>query len=303
LFHGCDLIIPQSGVLAVPLAGVVVGNMATPVDRDLREFKDQLTILLVGLLFILLAADVSLADVRNLGWRGFAVVGALVLVVRPLCVFLCTIKSKLNVRERVFVAWIAPRGIVAAAIASLVAAAMETQQMAGAADLRALVFLTIAGTVLLAGLTARPVATLLGVRLPGRDRVAILGAHGLGLALGARLKEARVPVVFIDADPRRCQQAQEAGFAVVFGDGLQERTMLRAQVELVGTAIGGTPNAHLNTLFVNQAREMFGVPRCCVVVDAMAGEKAPPHVERHETEVLFDGPHDAGTCAGGTGRC
>ena len=159
LFQGCDQVVSESGILAVTIAGVVIGNMRTHVDRDLREFKDQLSVLLIGLLFVLLAADIRFADLQSLGWRGLAVVGALVLVVRPLNVGLATIGSDLSARERLLLAWLAPRGIVAAAVASLVAAALEGHGLTGGAELRALVFLTIAGTVVLAGLTARPVGT------------------------------------------------------------------------------------------------------------------------------------------------
>ncbi|MFP8881856.1 MAG: sodium:proton antiporter, partial [Myxococcota bacterium] len=181
VFQGCDAIVHHSGILAVTTAGVVVGNLRTRVDRDLREFKDQLTVLLIGLLFVLLAADVRVEQVLKLGWGGIAVLAGLVFVVRPLNVFLSTLGSELSTRERLFAAWVAPRGIVAAAVASLTATALEQQGIPGGAELRAMVFLCIAGTVLLAGLTAGPMATLLRVRLPGRDTVAILGAHGLAL--------------------------------------------------------------------------------------------------------------------------
>lgn len=158
--------------------------------------------------------------------------------------------------------------------------------------MRALVFLTIAGTVFLAGFTAHPVATLLGLRLPGRNRVAILGAHGLGLLLGTELREGGVPVVFLESDPKYSRQAEEAGFPVVFGNALEERILLRAQFELVGTAIGVTPNEHLNSMFVGQAKELFGVPMGYVAVDALDGEKTPEYVRRQGAEVLFDGPHE-----------
>jgi NhaP-type Na+/H+ or K+/H+ antiporter len=121
LYQGCDGVVSTSGILAVTVAGVVVGNLRTRVDRDLREFKDQLTVLLVGLLFILLAADVRLADVRSLGWGGVGVVACLVFLVRPINVGLATLGSELSRRERLFIAWVAPRGIVAAAMASVTA--------------------------------------------------------------------------------------------------------------------------------------------------------------------------------------
>ena len=120
VFEVADALSSHSGILAVTIAGVVVGNSKTLVDRDLREFKDQLTVLLIGLLFVLLAADVRFADVAALGWSGVRVVAALVLVVRPAVVALATAGSDLTWRERAFVAWVAPRGIVAAALASSV---------------------------------------------------------------------------------------------------------------------------------------------------------------------------------------
>ena len=138
LFHGADHVISQSGVLAVTIAGVVVGNLKTPVDRDLREFKDQLTILFVGMLFILLAADVRLEQIQALGSGGWMLLAGLILVIRPLNVWVSTLGSKLTWQERVFIGWVAPRGIVAAAIASITATILESHQVAGGSELRAL---------------------------------------------------------------------------------------------------------------------------------------------------------------------
>jgi NhaP-type Na+/H+ or K+/H+ antiporter len=125
LFQICNEVAAPSGLLAAPIAGVVVGNLRSSVDRDLREFKDQLTVLLIGMLFILLAASVRIEDVMNLGWHGLAVVGALIFLVRPLSVWLATVGTELDWRERLLVAWLAPRGIVAAAVASATAVALE----------------------------------------------------------------------------------------------------------------------------------------------------------------------------------
>ncbi|MDP6582255.1 MAG: cation:proton antiporter, partial [Vicinamibacterales bacterium] len=167
LFEACDQVMPPSGLVAVTVAGVVIGNLETRVGEDLREFKDQLTVLLVGMLFILLAADVALDDVRALGVGGLTVVGGLILVVRPLSVWFSTRGVKLTTRERVFIGAIAPRGIVAAAIATITATALETQSIEGGTALRALVFSTIGGTVVLSGLLAYPLAWLLAWRVAG----------------------------------------------------------------------------------------------------------------------------------------
>src|SRR5690606_37847640 len=121
LFTGCEAVFRNSGILAVTAAGVAVGWLSKNSERSLQEFKDQLTILLVGVAFIPLAADLRLGDFGLLGWKGGMVVVLLILAVRPLCVFVPTSDSTLTFREKLFISWVAPRGIVAAAIASLTA--------------------------------------------------------------------------------------------------------------------------------------------------------------------------------------
>jgi NhaP-type Na+/H+ or K+/H+ antiporter len=292
IFHLGEYIATQSGLIAVTAAGVIVGNFHNPVIDDLREFKDQLTLLLIGAIFVLLAADIGLAEVRGLGWNGLGVVATLIVVVRPLGVWLVTRGAKLSGRETAFVAALAPRGIVAAAVASLMATSLDAGGIAGGVDLRAMVFLVISGTVVAAGVLAWPLSALLGLRLPARDRVAVLGAQGLGLALATELQKRGVTVVLIDTDPHRCRVAEHAGFTVVYGDGMQERTLRRARLELVGTAVGCTFNDHLNSQFAWYARQSFDVPRGLVSVGSARDAGAPEHVARHGADVLFDGPHD-----------
>ncbi len=291
LFEACGAVVPESGLMAVTVTGVVVGNFKTRVGEELREFKDRLTVMLVGLLFVL-AADVSVADLRALGRPGLIVVAGLITIVRPLSVWFATIGSELNGRERTFIAAVAPRGIVAAAVASITAANLESQGIDGGQQLKALVFLVIGATVIVSGLTARPLAGLLSVRLPRRDRVAILGARGLAFPLAEQLRKADVPVVFLEFDPKRSRMAEEAGYAVVFGDPLEERTFLRARPELVGKAVGATSNEHFNSLFVRQALDAFDVPHGLIAVESLFGEQSPSLLPPEDADVLFDGPHD-----------
>ena len=292
LYAGSESLLSHSGVLAVTIAGVVVGNTRTPVERAMREFKDQITVMLIGLLFVLLAADVRFEQVRALGWAGFGVVATLILVVRPLGVWLCTIKTDLDPGERLFLAWVAPRGIVAAAIASLVAADLERAGLPGGIELRALVFLTIAMTVTLAGLTAGPMGNLLGVRLRKRDTVAILTAQSLGLALGRELRKGGVPVVFLDSNPSGVRQAEEEGFAVVYGDALQETVMQRARFGFVRTVVALTANKTLNSVFVARSKERFGVPNGLVATSEVGAGLVSEQVGSGQAKIAFEGAHD-----------
>ena len=99
-------------------------------------------------------------------------------------------------------------------------------------------------------------------------------------------------MVLVDNDPQRCHAAERQDFAVVFGDGLQERTLRRARIELVGTVVGATFNENLNSQFVRYARHEFDVPTGLVSVSFADGGRDPEHVARHQADVLFDGPHD-----------
>lgn len=292
LFEACGAIVAESGLMAVTVAGVVVGNLKTSVSEELREFKDRLTVMLVGLLFVLLAADVSLNDVAQLGWPGVAVVLGLICLIRPLSVTMATAGLSLAANERIFIAAVAPRGIVAAAVATLTAANLGEQGIDGGDALKALVFLVIGATVVVSGLSAGPLSSLLSVRLPKRNRVAILGARGLALPLADRLRAADVPLVFIESDPKRSRMAEEAGHAVIFGDPLESRTLQRARPELVGQAIGATFSEHFNSLFVRQAVESFDVPHGLVAVEYLLGEQTPSLLPPEHADVLFEGAHD-----------
>lgn len=292
LFTVCEHLYPASGILAATVAGVVVGFMTVGEVRELREFKDQLTTLLVGLLFVLLSADVARNEVLALGVPGLLVVAVLIVVVRPLSVWLATRGTKLSWRERTFIAVIAPRGIVAAAIAALSAEVLVSAHVEGAEHLRGLVFLTIVGTVTFAGLAAIPAAIALGLRLPARNRVGILGADGLGLVLGDYLVSNGIPVMFIDANPSHVRQAAEHGHAVAFGDALDERVLARAQFDLVETAIAITANDHLNLLFVQHAHESFNVPRALVASQPQQSNAVPRNIRKYGVESLFESGHD-----------
>ena len=139
---------------------------------------------LVAMLFVLLAADVRLMDVFGLGWRGVGTIAVLMFVVRPLGVALCTRGSDLTTKERAFIAWLGPRGIVAAAVASVFAQQLESAGVGDGLELRALVFLVIAVTVSVQGLSSGYLASALGLRRRSNSGYAIVGANALGRALG-----------------------------------------------------------------------------------------------------------------------
>jgi NhaP-type Na+/H+ or K+/H+ antiporter len=291
-FALCNAVLSESGILAVVVAGATLANVPTRLPAELREFKGYLTEGLIGLLFVLLAADVGIHEMLALGVPGLLTVTALIVLVRPLGVFVSTWGSQLSWRERAFVAWLGPRGIVAAAVASLGATALEARGQPGGEALRALVFLTIAVTVVVLGGLGGLVALLLAVRAPARNSVLVLGADRVGLQLAELLRESGRSVTLLDANPHHCREAEERGWTVVFGNALEERTLARARPEQALVVIGITANETVNHLFVREAIEKFGVPQAYIALESGGAGLPRQLLDRHGIHVLFDGPRD-----------
>jgi len=259
LFQISNALSHESGIVAVTIAGMVVGNRKTIVRRELMEFKEQLTVMLIGMLFILLAADVRLNAVMSLGMGGFYTVLILMFVIRPLNIFFGTFNSNLKVKQKVLLAWIAPRGIVAAAVASYFAIELDKHGMDGS-QLRAMVFLLIAVTVLSAGLTGGFVAKLLGLKRQSEHGWVILGANAVGRALAKLLSTGGEVVVLIDNNPSLCRLAEKDGLKVIYGNGLEESVLLRAEIDIRKGVIGLSENEEVNMLFAQRSKEEGKVP-------------------------------------------
>jgi NhaP-type Na+/H+ or K+/H+ antiporter len=286
-FIVADTLMPESGIMAAIVAGLVVGNMQLTVLRELREFKEQLTVMLIGMLFVLLAADVRIDEVKAVGWPGLLVVLALMFIVRPINVWACTLRAGVNWREKAFLSWLAPRGIVAAAVSSFFYTRLSAEGIAGGAELRALVFLVIAVTVVVQGTTGAFVARWLGLRRPSNQGYVILGAHELGQTIAGVLQKAGEEVVLIDASAHVSQQAQDAGFRVVFGNAHEERVLLMAEVESRKGVLGTLPNEAVNLLFARTARHEHKVPKAYVAIQKDHGGINPDMVHQAGASVLF----------------
>ncbi|TRU52353.1 MAG: sodium:proton antiporter [Microcystis aeruginosa Ma_QC_Ca_00000000_S207] len=262
----------ESGLMAVVMAGIVLKAAAVPDERLLRRFKGQLTTLCVSVLFILLAADLSIASVIALGWGSVLTVLVLMLVVRPLSVALCTLKSDLNWRHKLFIAWVAPRGIVSASVASLFAILLTRAGINGGEAIKALVFLTILMTVFIQGLTARWVAKGLKITSSAATGAVIVGCNPLGRLIGCLFQEQGENVVLIDTDARACEQAKEDGLTVLQSSGLDTKILQEAGIESMGTFLVLTNNSEVNLVLAQRASEEFHPPR---VLAAFAGTPNP----------------------------
>lgn len=291
LFKASESIIHESGIAAVTVAGLVVGNLKTRIHERLLEFKDQLTVLLIGLLFVLLAADVRIADVKALGWPGLLTVGALIVLVRPANVLLSTVNCGLDLKRRLFISWIGPRGIIAAAVSSLFANALASAGVEGGAKLKALVFLVIAVTVVLAGITGGPLAKVLGLSRRPRGWL-LLGANALAVNIAKILKEHGEEVTVLDRSFDHCRAAQKIGVSVIQGNGLDDDTLEKAHVALREGVAAVTPNDEINLLFVQKARDVGKVKLRFAALQSGAYGASTKMVHGSGGAVLFGDEYD-----------
>lgn len=265
LFALSQMIRSESGLMAVVVAGVVFGASSVPEERLLRRFKGQLTILSISVLFILLAADLSIASVFALGWGGVFTVLVLMFVVRPINIVLCTWNSDLNWRQKLFLSWVAPRGIVSASVASLFAILLTQRGVNGGEAIKALVFLTIIMTVVCQGLTAGWIAKWLQITSKDATGAVIVGCNPLSLLIARLFQEREETVVMIDTDPKRCEQAEAQNLRVIASSALDSGVLEEAGLASMGTFLAMTSNGEVNFVLAQRAAEEFNPPRVLAV--------------------------------------
>jgi NhaP-type Na+/H+ or K+/H+ antiporter len=251
-----DVLRSESGLLAVTLMGMALANQKfAPVDR-IVEFKEVLRDLLIGALFITLAARLEIDEITSVSWREVAFVLVLVLVARPLAVMVSTVGSELELREKLFMSWVAPRGIVAAAVASVFAIELEEAGVEGAARLIPLVFFVIIGTVALYSLTARWVGRALGVVDDAPAGLVIIGANPVTRRLATTVAGLGVPVSMVASNYSELTKARLEGLdayrASVLADDAEDDENL---------VLVATPNDEFNALATISAIEARGRSR------------------------------------------
>ncbi len=291
-FHLSNAISPESGIAAVTAAGFLLGNIAHNTQKELREFKEQLTVMFIGMLFILLAADVSLNDVKDLGARGALVVVCLMFLIRPTSIFLSTVGTELSARQKAFIAWIGPRGIVAAAVASFFAVELDHAGISGGNELRALVFLVIFSTVVVAGLTGGLAARLLRVNRPVDHGWLILGSNEVATEIAIALQNSGQETICIDSNPSAVREARERGADVAAGNGIDEEFLEALDVETRRGVIGLTPNEEVNLIFCQLARQLGPVKNYLVSLRTKDEGVTPDMAARERVDILFGGCED-----------
>lgn len=258
VFTLSNVLAEESGLIAVTAMGILLANMRGVPLREVMHFKESLTILFISGLFILLAARIQPAMFHFIGFGAILVWLSIQLIAQPLKVWFCTIGSGLKWREKLMIAWIGPRGIVAAAISGLFALKLDQQNIAGAEVLVPLTFIVILGTVVTASLTARPLARLIGEALPEDKGVLLVGANAFSRRLAAALKKQGYRAVIADSDYSEIRQARMEGLETFYGNPVSEAADNRLDLMGIGNMFATSILPEINNLAAVRYRHEFG---------------------------------------------
>ncbi len=259
VFVQSELFAHESGLLAVVVMGMVLGNGKLNNLKELLYFKESLSVLLISILFILLAANIDMKALMLLyTWKTVALFAIVVFLIRPLAVFSSTFSSKLKFREKLFISWVGPRGIVAAGIASLFGSKLIKQGVQGAEYITPLVFMIVLGTVLLNATTARYFAKLIGVFLTKSDAILFVGASSPSRLIATYLRDKGKRIVLIDSNKNFIEQAQKEDFEALNVNIYDDELTNNIELSDVGYLIAITGNDSVNKHALNSFSKIYG---------------------------------------------
>jgi len=249
----------ESGLLAVVVMGMVLGNSKSEYLKELLYFKESLSILLISILFILLSANIDMEELWLIfNWKTVILFAIVVFVLRPIGVFLSTRNSSLKLNEKLFISWVGPRGIVAAGIASLFGIKLVANGVVGAEYITPLVFMIVLGTVILNATTARLFARIVGVFLKKADGILIVGASDVSRLIGHYLEKNERHVVLIDSNHTNISKAKEEGLEAITTNIYSDTLADNIELNDMGYLMALTGSSDINKYATNKFRDQFG---------------------------------------------
>lgn len=288
IFAASNVLQSESGLVAVTAMGIILANQKRVLIKHIIEFKENLRVLLISSLFILLASRLQISDLQYINLQSIVFLGILIFIARPAAVFLSTIGSKLKLRERLFLLWMAPRGIVAAAVSSIFAFELTESGIEEAYVLKPIVFLVIIGTVVLYGLTASPVAKWLKLAKPNPQGVLILGSHNWARAIAKILKEEGFQVCLVDTNWANISTARLEGLSTYYGSIVSEQIFDELDLAGIGKMLALTPNDEINNLAILHFMGIFDRSELYQLSQQNKNEKERDRVSPHlRGRILF----------------
>lgn len=292
VFAAAEAVRGESGLLAVTVMGIWLANMRDVELDDVLNFKESLTLVLVAGLFVLLAARLNVEALSGLGWGAVGVLLLLQFVAGPIRAFVASIGSPLSIRERIFIGWVFPRGIVAAAISALFALRLEQNGYSNADGLVPLVFTVIIGTVVVQSLSAKWIARWLGVAEPAPMGVLVVGANPAAIEIGKALSDCKVDVTIADTHWANVRVARMLGLPTFYGSAVSSYADDNMELTGLGNLLAMSRHAGLNELACVRFAEEFGRDQVYTVSTREDGEHEKHNVSgERRGRLIFAGEH------------
>ncbi|MAN11690.1 MAG: sodium:proton antiporter [Pseudomonadota bacterium] len=281
----------ETGLLAVTVMGVALANMRLDSLRDIQPFKENVTVLLISGVFVILSASLDFDVLRQFEWRFLAFLLVLLFLVRPATVLLSLAFTPVPWNERLLVAWIAPRGIVAVAISGLFALRLDRLGYSDGSILVTLSFAVVVATILFHGFSIRPVARLLKVTGAAERGLLVVGATPFSLELATQLRQLEVPVTIADNSWQRLSPARHAGIPTYHGEILSEATDERLDLTQFQVLAAATDNEAYNALVCTEFAPEIGRDNVYQLGDASNDEDPRALPESLRGRALFSAGH------------
>ncbi len=267
----------ESGLLAVTIFGMALANQKDLDVTDILDFKESLSVVLIGGLFVVLAARLNLDALFSIGYEALLLLAGVMFLARPVSVFISSIGSDLTLQEKLLLSWIGPRGIVCAAVAAVFAIRLVDIGAPGADTFVPLAFLVIIGTVVIQGTTSKTIAGWLGVRDPAPSGFLVVGGGRVGRMLARALQEQDVRVVVADSDWENISLARMDGLETYFGNPVSEHADRYLDLSGIGKLISLTGRTNFDVVASLHFRSTFGAQNAYELPTSAEGEQVDKH--------------------------
>ncbi|MEC5425201.1 sodium:proton antiporter [Virgibacillus sp. C22-A2] len=254
-----DLIMEETGLLAVTVMGITLANLNLPAIQDMRAFKENVSTILISAIFVMLTASIAretLHEIMNIEVLGY--VAVMLFIIRPLAIYIATIRTDLQMKEKILLGWIAPRGIVALTVANYFAALLIDQEFEGAEMVSAITFALVFGSVCLHGFSLGWLARKLGLAMEGKPSVLLVGSNPFTVKFGGFMKEMGIPVLLVDTSKKRLKSADDHELPYVKTEILAAESDGQFDKQTYDYLISATETESYNALVSSRHIEEFG---------------------------------------------
>ena len=281
-----EAIAPESGLLAVVIVGIILSNMNYREKESILNFKEQITRIVISILFVLLSANFNIRHINLYLTEGLIVVFIIITARFPV-IFLSTGKEDFSVRERLFISWLGPRGIIALSVASIAAIKLNASGIEKAYTLEILVFMLISVTVVLQGMSAKKLAARLKILMKGDRNIIILGVNNISLMVAEKWRNDKTAVLFVDSSSKNCRLAEQKGFASCEGNALDPGTYSAIEMDDFTSVLAALDNNEINVIFCNFMKDTFGIKNLYTILNEKANEELSEIIHNDNIKLAF----------------